>query len=584
MSDTIIVNASASLAGGVGATFDVLVDGTKIGSATAGTAEKGYSFDATLTRGEAHSVKIVYTNDDVINGQDRNLFLQSINVDGQTVAATSGTESYYSAVTGNGISNYAGDGNMYWAGTATFDLPANLLRSGGSSGSSGSSGGSPSGPGFYVSVNGSDYSGNGSAGSPFATLARAQRAMESSSIRTTYVEGGTYYPSSPLQLGSRDNGMSFVAASGQQPVLEGSSRGNLVTLDGASNVTLQGLTFRNVGGDQGAVYLLNASNNHINGNLFQNNAKAVNLSGSGGNVISGNEIDNSGVAGVLAGGGSSYNRIDSNLIDGTSLVGTGTGSAGIMMTGGNNNTILHNQVENTAGTGISLLNWDSSSQNLGDVITGNSVTNAGSSGSASDSGGIYIDGRSGGDTGTQIDNNYVSLASSPSSGNAVDIYLDDLASGVAVKNNILKEGNFAFQLHGGHDDTIVNNIIDMNAISAPNIGAALIQSEGGGSMTGNSVSQNIIYSSAGSAPTVWVTYGGTASINDNLYYNTNNLSMKGTYGDYSSDSNSKYGDPNFANPSGGNFSLGSGSAASSIGFSAINQGTIGLAPSTSHWY
>lgn len=377
--------------------------------------------------------------------------------------------------------------------------------------------------------------------------------------------------------------MSFIAAAGQKPVLTGPG-GNLVTLDGTSNVTLQGLTFENTGSSQGAVYVVNASWNNVVGNLFANNNNGVVLDRSAHNLVAGNEIDNTTTGGVVVGNNSSSNTVDSNRIDGTSLIGTGTGSAGVILTGGTGNMISHNQIQNTAGAGIALLNWDNSSQNLGDTITGNVIVNANSASGVSDSGGIYMLGRSGGDTGTQITNNFVSLASQPTNGNSVDVYLDDLASGVTVKGNILKEGNFAFQIHGGHNDLITNNILDMGPMSAENIGAALIQSASGGSMYNDVVTQNIVYSTATSAPTVWVTYGGTASIGNNLYYNANGQSMGGTYGDNLRDSNMQYGNPNFANPGGGNFTLGSGSAAGAIGFSAIDQGSMGLAPTTAHWY
>lgn len=438
------------------------------------------------------------------------------------------------------------------------------------------------GQAFYVASNGNDAN-SGSSEQPFATLGHAQQAMENSSVRTTRVEDGTYNLSDGLHLTSNDSGMSFIAAAGQKPVLTGSG-GNLVMLDGTSNVTLQGLTFENTGGNQGAVYMVNASWNDIVGNLFVHNNNGVVLNGAAHNLISGNEIDNSTTGGVIVGGGSSSNTVDSNRIDGTSLIGTGTGSAGVMLTGGTGNTVSHNQIQNTAGAGIALLNWDSSSQNLGDSITGNVIVNADSASGFTDSGGIYMLGRSGGDTGTQITNNFVSLASQPTTGNNVDVYLDDLTSGVTVKNNILEEGNFAFQIHGGHDDTIMNNILYMGSMSAANIGAALIQSASGGSMYNDVVSQNIIYSTAKSAPTVWVTYGGTASIANNLYFNSNGQPMDGTYGDSLHDSSMQYGNPNFANAASGNFALGSGTAAGAIGFSAIDQGSMGLHPTTAHWY
>jgi len=71
----------------------------------------------------------------------------------------------------------------------------------------------------------------------------------------------------------------------------------------------------------------------------------------------------------------------------------------------------------------------------------------------------------------------------------------------------------------------------------------------------------------------------TPNISGNLYYNTNGQPIN-----TSGDSNPSTGNPQLANPSAGNFSLASGSAASAIGFQSINQSTIGLAPTTAHFF
>ena len=129
--DTIVVNASASLAGGVGAHFNLVVDGTTVGNATVNSTTQAYSFNTTLAGGStaAHDIKVLFDNDAVINGQDRNLFLQSISVDGQTTAATDSHEVYHAtgtASSGFGPGDLASNGNMYWQGTAEFNLPAVL--------------------------------------------------------------------------------------------------------------------------------------------------------------------------------------------------------------------------------------------------------------------------------------------------------------------------------------------------------------------------------------------------------------------------------------------------------------------------
>ena len=188
------------------------------------------------------------------------------------------------------------------------------------------------------------------------------------------MEGGTYDLAGSLTLTSADNGMSFISAPGQHAVLNGGGAGlvNLVWLNGAQNVTLQGLTFENTtpGYSNGAVALTNASFNHIVGDLFSNNDRGVLLTGSNNNVISGNEIDNSVTAGINAGVASNNNTIDSNLINGVTYANAALGSAGVFMTGGDNNTITHNVVENTAAPGIAVLNWtsgDPAAENVGDT-------------------------------------------------------------------------------------------------------------------------------------------------------------------------------------------------------------------------
>jgi parallel beta-helix repeat protein len=448
--------------------------------------------------------------------------------------------------------------------------------------------------GYYVSPTGNDKTGNGTAADPFATLARAQNAMENSSIKTTYLESGTYDLTSNVNFGTADNGESVLAAPSADPILRGQGTlSNFISLNGTDDFTIKGLTFENtaIGDYEGAVTLNNANSNTIEANLFSNNDRGLLLNGACNNLISGNEINDSTTAGINAGNGSNGNTINSNIVNGVNVdssFGTGTGSSGIWITGGDNNAITNNLVENTAGAAISMTNWDTNAAdtanlNLNDNIANNDIVNACSSTLANDCGAIYIDGRSGADTLATINNNTVSLASSPTSGLNVGIYLDDFTSGATVTNNIVTGGNFGFLVHGGENNKISNNIFDDGTRTSYNIGAGLIQGESGGpiaSMTGDVVDHNIIYSTATGTSNVWVNYGGAANISYNLYYNTNGKEMLNTQ----MDSNPKFGNPNFANEPAGNYALGAGSAASLIDFQQINQSAIGLAPTTSTWY
>jgi hypothetical protein len=104
---------------------NVIVDGKTIGSTSVGASTATYSFNTTLTPNIAHDVQIQYVNDNLINGQDRNLFLSSITVDGRVVAATSSYEVYHAEAGNQG--DIPSSGNMYWNGTAEFSLPASLF-------------------------------------------------------------------------------------------------------------------------------------------------------------------------------------------------------------------------------------------------------------------------------------------------------------------------------------------------------------------------------------------------------------------------------------------------------------------------
>jgi parallel beta-helix repeat protein len=73
---------------------------------------------------------------------------------------------------------------------------------------------------YYVALNGSDNA-DGSASSPFATLSRAQLAMEKSAVKVTQINAGTYYLSSPLTLTAADQGETWEALPGATVILSG---------------------------------------------------------------------------------------------------------------------------------------------------------------------------------------------------------------------------------------------------------------------------------------------------------------------------------------------------------------------------
>jgi hypothetical protein len=578
---TITFTARSSLLQGVGAHVNVIVDGQKIGSTYVGSTTATYSFSApNLAPNTAHDIQLVYDNDHATKGVDRNLYLQSISVDGKSYAATSSYEVYHAS----GQGDLPSDGNMYWNGTAEFKLPASLFSS---------SPLPPSPPpppppppaGFYVSPTGSD-SNNGSATTPFKTLAKALSAMEGSSTHTTYLEGGTYNQTSTLNLGTADSGMTFAAASGATPILDGGgSLTTLIQLNGATGVTLQGLTLQNTNlTGRAAVVLNGAGGNKIIADHFVNNGEGLLVNnGSNNNTISGNEFDKSASSAVEVQQNSNGNVFDSNIVNGTGAIGTQGG--GFFLHGANNNTISHNLVENTAGIGIGVENWDSSTVNVGNVITGNIVQNSNTSALSTDSGAIYELGRSNIDTKSIISDNYISGPNQAAASGAhiVGIYLDDNTSGVQVTNNIVANTiSNSVQIHGGNNVTLTNNIFDLGANG---LSAILFQDRpadnGGPTMTNNVVKQNIIVSSSAN-PTAFDNYsGGTPTIDSNFYMDLINSNFR-TNG--LAQTNAHYGNAEFANEAGGNYALGSNSGAWSIGFAQIAQSTMGPHPVTAHSY
>jgi hypothetical protein len=136
---------------------------------------------------------------------------------------------------------------------------------------------------FYVATSGSD-SNPGTLAAPFASLARAQSAMQgSATIKTTYLRAGRYTIESTLNLSSVDDGETWSTYPGdadQSAVLvAGASTSKIFNLyDSASveNITLSYLTFDggSSGGSGAAAVFLSGNGNEIRvqSNLFQNNS------------------------------------------------------------------------------------------------------------------------------------------------------------------------------------------------------------------------------------------------------------------------------------------------------------------------
>ncbi|WP_336341113.1 carbohydrate-binding domain-containing protein, partial [Stenotrophomonas muris] len=127
----IVVNAAGNLAGGVAPHFKVMVDGKVIGEGSAGTAAKDFTFNANIAAGQAHKVQIQYDNDGFVNGQDRNLIVNKITINGNAVNPTDASVTYdKGALDGKDV--VKGQSSMWWGGTLVVDAPAKEFPAGGS--------------------------------------------------------------------------------------------------------------------------------------------------------------------------------------------------------------------------------------------------------------------------------------------------------------------------------------------------------------------------------------------------------------------------------------------------------------------
>lgn len=560
--DTLLLNVSEDAYNG-NAEFTVNVDGVAMGGTyTATGSHAGGTTNQVAVNGNfgagPHTFGVTFINDAYAGtvATDRNLYVSSATYDG-------------SQVTGAPVELASnGTANLTIGSTAPVTpTPSNA---------------------FYVSANGS-ASGTGTAANPFATLAQAQKAMEGSVIKTTNVEGGTYNLSSSLNLTSADNGETFIGVAGQAASITGNLQ-TLVNLNGTAGVTLEGLTFLGTSSTpssdgQGEVNINGASGNNIIANHFINAGGDGLLieEGASSNAVSGNEIDNSADSSIEIKDASNANVIDSNVLNGTSASNTTGG--GVFGHGINNTVITHNVVENTVGMGIGIEDFGGGTVNSGNLIQDNQLS--ANNTASSDSGAIYLLGRSDNNTMTTVNMNFISEPTSNSANHTVGIYLDDYTSGVGVTNNIVG-GNLSFdvQLHGGNTDGFTNNIFDTGSRATQ---VALIQAAPSnvaagplGTFNNDVISGNLNPSEhAGSGIPAEYDLINAASTSVNV----SNNDYYGASGQNSfPDSSAKYNAQGFANQAGGNYNLTGGSGASSIGFMQINQARMGTAPVGAHYY
>ncbi|WP_377811499.1 carbohydrate-binding domain-containing protein [Azospirillum sp. A29] len=126
---TFAVNAWGSAVGGKWPHFQLLLDGASIGEATVSSATQSrYTFTANVPADKAHALQLVYDNDDTVNGEDRNLFVKSFEVNGKTILSIDPSVKYDTGKI-DGLNVISGQTEMYWPGVLNVPLPATLFPS-----------------------------------------------------------------------------------------------------------------------------------------------------------------------------------------------------------------------------------------------------------------------------------------------------------------------------------------------------------------------------------------------------------------------------------------------------------------------
>ena len=157
---------------------------------------------------------------------------------------------------------------------------------------------------------------------------------------------------------------------------------------------------------------------------------------------------------------------------------------------------------------------------------------------------------------------------------AVGVYLDDNTSGVSVTGNIISgTGSDGVQVHGGSNNAITGNIID---VAAGGSSAVLFQANPANEpnpspLQHNTVSGNILATESHAATGFIANIaGGNPLVSGNDYFGPAGATLLTT-----PDRAPSFQNPGFASAAGGNYSMANNGG---IGFAAIDQSLIGLHP------
>ncbi|MFZ2523238.1 MAG: dockerin type I domain-containing protein, partial [Minisyncoccia bacterium] len=280
---------------------------------------------------------------------------------------------------------------------------------------------------------------------------------------------------------------------------------SIIIIQGGNNITINGLTFRNLQNGAG-VYIHGGPAyfeiDYQGTNAFPETGPAY------GNKVINCEVYNLGVA---------ADNIPPYVWYG------GINAVGDVR----NTTFANNVIHDVGGVAISIVVLQLGPNHGADnsVIKNNFVYNLNKAPGAGDTGGIYLIDRMQTSQNWSIENNYIRDFGSRGH-TTKGIYIDDFASNIKIIGNVVAGlGTYSMQLHNSNNIEVKGNIFDLSPVGDQYL--LLYQNQGqSGGMTGNSVTNNIIIGNyPGNGLTDDVYYSGWGNsftypdVRNNLYWN-----------------------------------------------------------------
>jgi parallel beta-helix repeat protein len=285
---------------------------------------------------------------------------------------------------------------------------------------------------------------------------------------------------------------------GADAVASGGNQG-LITLNGATGVSIKGLTFADLSSTAtqaedvpAAITIANGSGNTVEGNRFTNVGKGVVLDDNAHhNTVAGNSFEHLLSNAIELTPTSHENQVTGNTISHTGTLYRAGGAIELSETWGN--LIAGNRIEDVPRFGIAEFNYSPGVRSGGNTIEHNIILHSGQE--TNDAGAIYVfsapDPGAAGDTiryNRIVDTGGLGTDANGFNGRlSWGIYLDDEASNAEVYGNFVSgTSHGGVMLHGGVGNHVHNNVLLDNAV----FGIELLELDH--PMTGTSIHHNVV--------------------------------------------------------------------------------------------